>query len=458
MSEITAGQPLTLLSQWYDFAGGALTDLDATPTIGITSVADGTTALAATSSGVTHPGAGSYGYTWTPASTLTPGLYLATWAGLKAGSPVTAAETVTVLAPGTSANTNTDPAGIWYATREDVMHALDVKESARNRHQIDQAVEAASRSIDSLCHRRFYPVVATRYYDWPMRPSGAYTPWILRLNNSELISLTSVSSGGHSIPLDDINLEPNRSGPPYSRMEIKLSTDAAYGGGATYQRDVTITGLWGYRLTETTLGATTTALDATQTTVTVDAATSAVVGVGSVLRLDSERVLVTERRNASTGQTATIGGGKSDVTLTVADGTAYQVDEVLLLDAERMRINDIAGNVLSVERAFDGTVLAAHTGATVYAPRTLVITRGALGTTADTHASATAVTRWDPPGLIRQLVKAEAITQLTQERAGWFLKASTTGNSAAKVSADALQTLRDQVYAEHGRKARHRAV
>jgi hypothetical protein len=63
-----------------------------------------------------------------------------------------------------------------------------------------------------------------------------------------------------------------------------------------------------------------------------------------------------------------------------------------------------------------------------------------------------------PPGLVRQLAKAEAITQLTQERSGWFMKASTAGNSAGKVSADALQTLRDQTYTEHGRKARMRAV
>jgi hypothetical protein len=344
-----------------------------------------------------------------------------------------------------------------YANREDVMRALDVKESARNRREIDSALAAASRAVDSLCHRRFYPVLATRYFDWPSPQYG--TSWRLWLDDSELISLDAISSGGTTISTSDILLEPNRSGPPYSRLELNIGSDAAFGGGDTYQRDIQIDGLWaGCALAEATLGDTVGAMDATQTTVTVDGATSAEIGVGSVLRLDAERLIVTGRQQTSTGQTGTLGGSKSDVALTVADGTEYAVDEVLLLDAERIRIDDIAGNVLAVERAYDGTVLTAHTAVPIYAPRTLTVTRGALGTTAGAHNSGSTVYRWVPPGLVHQLTKAEAITILTQERSGWFLKASTTGNSAAKVSADALQTLRDQTYTEHGRKARMRSV
>lgn len=96
MADVIAGQSVTLLSQWYSFNGGPLTDLDTTPTITIVSIATGATALAATTSGVTHPGTGAYGYAWTPSSSLAPGAYLATWSGLKNGTPVTAAETVTV--------------------------------------------------------------------------------------------------------------------------------------------------------------------------------------------------------------------------------------------------------------------------------------------------------------------------------------------------------------------------
>jgi hypothetical protein len=459
MTEVIAGQSVTLLAQFFDFSGGTLTDLDATPSIGITSVATGSTALAATTTGVTHPSTGSYGYAWTPSSSLTAGLYLATWSGLKSGAPVTATETITVTAPATADATNTSPEGVWYCSREDIMRALDVQMTARNRRQIDAVIEAASRSVEGLCHRRFYPVQATRYFDWPARPAGGYTPWVLRLDASELISATSVTSGGINIPLEDINLEPNRSGPPFNRVEIKLSTSAAYGGGSTYQRDVTISGLWGYRTTESTLGATTAAVtSATATTLTVDGPTSAVVGVGSILRVDSEQMIVTERAQTSIGQTGTITANKGDVSLTVANGSAFAVDEVILLDSERMRIDDIAGNTLTVERAYDGTVLAAHTAATIYAPRSLTVTRGALGTTADTHGAASTVYLWQPPGLIRQLVKAEAIWALLQERSGWFRLASSTGKSAPEVSRTALEALRDQAYTEHGRKARHRGV
>jgi hypothetical protein len=98
MTDVIAGQSITLLAQFYDFEGGTLTDLDATPTIQITSVATGEAALTATSTGVTHPGTGSYGYTWTPSIGLAPGLYLATWTGQSAGDPVTATETFTVIA------------------------------------------------------------------------------------------------------------------------------------------------------------------------------------------------------------------------------------------------------------------------------------------------------------------------------------------------------------------------
>lgn len=347
----------------------------------------------------------------------------------------------------------------WYATREDIMRSLDVQQSARNRRQIDDALEAATGSVDALCHRRFYPETTTRRFDWPSR-SGS-TPWIVRLNDNEAITVSALSTG--TVIIDPANYflrrADDRDEPPYTRIELSLNSQASFGLGPTYQRDITVTGLFGYRNDETTLGSTTASVaSTTATTIAVDAATSAVAGVGSLLRLDSEHLIVTERTQASTGQTGTLTSAKNDVTLTVTNGAAYAVDEVLTLDAERVRVDDITGNTLTVERAYDGTVLAAHTTATIYAPRTLTVTRGVLGTTAATHSNTATVYLFRPPSLVHQLTKAEAITQLTQERAGWFMKASTSGNSAGKVSADALQTLRDQTYTAHGRKARHRAV
>ncbi|MFG3510246.1 hypothetical protein ACGF5F_32640 [Streptomyces sp. NPDC047821] len=461
MTSVIAGQSLPLLAQFYDFDGGTLTDLDATPSVTITNIGTGSTALTATTSGVTHPGTGSYGYTWTPSTSLAAGAYLVLWSGLKNGGAVTASETVTVVAPASAEATNTSPHGVWYCTREDVQRALDVKETARNARQIDRAIEGASRSVETLCHRRFYPVVATRYWDWP--DGRTSRPWRLWLDDNELISVTTITSGGTTIPSTDFFLEPVRSGPPYNRVEIDLDSSAAFGGGATHQRSIAITGLYGYRNDETAVGALAEALDASEASIDITGAASAELGVGSVLRVDSERMIVTGRSMLDTGQN--LGGAgltaqANSVTVAVTDGTAYAIDEVILVDSERMLIVDIAGNSLTVRRAWDGSVLAAHTAGTdIYAPRTLTVTRGALGTTAATHTPATSVYRWNPPGPVRQLTLAEAISTLTLEQAGYslMLRSGETG-SERKRDQRGLEVLREQVYASHGRKARIRGV
>ena len=350
-----------------------------------------------------------------------------------------------------------------YATREDVMRALDSKLTARNSAQIDRALQSASRDVDSLCHRRFYPETATRYFDWPDSQYG--TSWRLWLDDSELISVTTLSSGGTTIAASDFNLEPNRSGPPYSRLEINVGSSAAFGGGSTHQRDIAITGLWGYSNNETTAGTLAAAVSTTTaTTISVDGAAAAALGVGSVIRVDSERMLVTARAMADTGQN--VGGAgltaqQNSVTLAVTDGTAFSVDEILLVESERMLVVDIAGNSLTVKRAWDGSVLAAHAaGVDIYASRTLTVIRGALGTTAATHSSGATVNRWDPPGPVQDLTIAEAITRLTNEQAGYARtrKSGDGGTSEKAMDATALAGLRQQVYVSHGRKGRVRAV
>ncbi|NUO42423.1 MAG: hypothetical protein HOV82_10325 [Streptomyces sp.] len=349
-----------------------------------------------------------------------------------------------------------------YATREDVMRALDVKLTARSARQIDRALQSASRSIDDdLCHRRFYPEQATRGFDWP---GSQYRPsWRLWLDDQELISLTSITSGGTTISPSDVVLYP-LSGAPYNRVEINLGSSAAWGGGDTHQRDISITGLWGYRLDETTVGTLAAAVASTAaTTITVTGPASAELGVGSVLRIDDERMIVTGRSMVDTGQGFgdSMTAAKNDVSIGAADGTAYAVDEVILRDSERMLIVDISGNTLTVERAWDGSVLAAHTDSAIYAPRALTVVRGALGTTAATHVDASSVVRWDPPGLVRDLTIAEALNRVTNEQAGYVRTKRSGGGLSSNdqtLAARDLPALREQVYNAHGRKARHRGV
>lgn len=355
----------------------------------------------------------------------------------------------------------TEPA---YTTREIVKRALDQGEVARNNMNIDRCIESASRNVEALCHRTFYPHYDTKYFDWPNRQNAA--PWRVWLDDTDLISLTEAASGGTTIPVGNINLEPNRVGPPYTRIEINIGTSSAFGGGSTHQRDITLTGLWGYSDEHRSVGATIEALDATETEVDVNASVSSQIGVGSILMINDERMLVTDRRSLNTGQT--VGGAgltqsKGDTSLTVADGSQFGIQELLTIGSERFLVNDITGNTLTVERAFDGSNSAAHAaGEAIYAPRTLVVTRGALGSAAAAHSSGDTVTVWRVPAGIQQYATAEAIHELMQEQTGWFrtMSASSIFGGTAKRAAtvEALMDYRDQIYQTYGRKARTRAI
>jgi len=352
-----------------------------------------------------------------------------------------------------------------YTTRETLKRALDIGETARNNRNIDRCIESAARMIDGMCHRIFYPRVDTKYFDWPNFGQRA-VPWRLWLDDTELISITQVMSGGVTIPGANINLEPNRTGPPYDRLEIDISSQSAFSSGSTYQNSVAITGLWGYTDAESSVGTLAEVLDTVETGIDVDGPTSSEIGVGSILRIDSERMIVTGRNQLSTGQT--LGGtgltnNKNDVTVPVANGTQFAIEELITLDSERMLIVDIAGNNLTVIRAYDGSTLATHAnGAAIYAPRTLVVTRGALGTTAATHSISATINRWDAPPGIRQLNTAQAIHELMQEQTGWFRTMSASSNfggaSRRAATMEALNDLRNTVYQQYGRKARTRTI
>lgn len=349
----------------------------------------------------------------------------------------------------------------WYATREEIKAELDVKETARSNARIDRALADATDAVHGLTHRTFYPTLATRRFDWPAR-TGVSTPWILRLDSNEIITVTSLTTGTVTIDSADYLLRraDDQDEPPYSRIELSLSSSASFGQGDTYQQDIAVTALYGYRNDETAAGTIAEALDTSETGVDVDAATSAAAGVGALLRIDDERVIVTGRSMLTTGQTlgADLTNQNSAVTVSVASGAAFAAGEVILIDGERMLVEDIAGNSLIVRRAWDGSTIAPHTlGATLYAPRTLTVERGALGTTAATHASGSAVVRWVAPGPVRQLCVAEALVDLLQGRSG-YARTAGSGDNEREASGKGLNDLRARVYATLGRKARMRSV
>lgn len=348
-----------------------------------------------------------------------------------------------------------------YCTREDVMQALDVKATARSSAQIDRVIQASTLSVEGLLHRKFWVWTGTRRFDWPNLPSmnSAY-PWRIRLDQNELVSVTSFVSGGVTIPAAGYLLEPTNDGPPYDHIDVNLGSGYAFASSATWQQSQVITGQWaGCAATTVPAGALAAAITLTTAT-TCDVTDSSVIGVGSTIVVDSERMLVTGRSmltTALTMQAPDMTASSANTTLAVTNGAAFAAGEILLVDSERMLVVDIAGNSLIVKRAWDGTVLAAHSGALIYAARRLTVVRGAFGTTAATHSNSAAVaTAWVPP-LVQSLTVAESINMLISDESGWA-RSIGSGESVRNASGAGLRDLRDQAYAEHGRKARMRTV
>lgn len=342
--------------------------------------------------------------------------------------------------------------GVWYCTRESVKTALDIKGSARLDTQVDRAIETASRSVDDLCARRFYPQAATRYFDWPNEQHA--DAWRLWLDEHEAISVSSVTSGGVTISASDYLLEP-ADGPPYDRIELRLDRSATFGLSTTPQRDIAVTGVFGHDDITTARGALAAVAGSGDTTLTV---TDSTVGVGDLLTVDSEKIIVVGKSWTATGDVLTVALTSSMAAdaVAVTDASGYTVGEELLIGTERMLIIDIidGSNLLVVERGWDGSVLAAHDiAAVVYARRVLTVQRAALGTTAVGHLDASTVNVQAYPGPVVTLAVAEALNTVLQEQAG-YARTVGSGEAARNASGAGLEAARKQCYRALGRKAR----
>lgn len=351
--------------------------------------------------------------------------------------------------------------GIWYCSREDVKSALDFKETARNDGQVDRAIERASRTVEGLLRRRFYPELATRYFDWPNQQSAR--AWRLWLENNELISVSSLVSGGSTISASNYFLRSsdNASEPPYDALELLLSANATFGGGSTHQKDIALTGLYGFKDDSVTAGALAEALDSSETG--VDVTDSSLIGVGHLIKVESERMTVTGKAMLDTGvnidASDSMTASAADVSIVMSTTTGAPVTgEVILINSERMLVVDVAGTTLTVKRAWDGSVLATHAAnADIYAPRTLTVVRGVLGTTAAAHNTALAITRADYPGPVVSLCVAESVVQLLNESAG-YARTAGSGDNAREAAGRALVDARKLAMRSHGRMVRMASV
>ena len=309
----------------------------------------------------------------------------------------------------------------WYISREATKAAVGLA-GADLDSLIDSYIEAASEDIEAFLGRRFIPETATKLFRWPPRVGGGY---VLQLDDLDLIAVTTLKAAAQdaspiTIVAADYFLEPVNSGPPYTRIEIDLSSSAAFEAGDTPQRSIAVTGRWGYAEATKAAGALAEADDGTELALNVT--DSSLIGVGDTILIGTEAMFVSAKILLTTGTTLndTLTANKNDTLVTVASGAAVKQGEVVTLDAERMLVESISSNDLTVQRAYDGSVLAAHTtGLTVYAPRTLTVVRAVNGTTAATHADTTAIAKYAPPADIAEYARAYAIGHHQQGRSGW---------------------------------------
>lgn len=329
-----------------------------------------------------------------------------------------------------------------YATREEVAAATDVKAPAYAGAQIDQDIAAASRTVEAVLHRKLYPWSGTRFFDFPKQGGTSWRVWF---NQYALIQLDSVLNGdGSALAPGAVFLDP-QDGPPYSSAQVDLSTMDAFTSGDTWQRALAFTGLWGDSNQQDPAGTLVGSIGTSDVSLTCS--DSSLVGVGSLLTVGSERTLVTGKNLASTSATLTANiDVKKSTDLVGITGGAVHTGETITVGAERMRVVDVAGTNLIVERGVDGSTLAAHsTSDVVYAPRTLTAVRAATGTVAASASNGAALTVWRPPAALKQLAVALAVATYQQRTAGWTAQQA----KASQTNLEELTTQTRQLYGRY---------
>lgn len=331
----------------------------------------------------------------------------------------------------------------FYVSRETVKAALDLTTSDDDV-AVDNAIASACDSIETQLRHVFYPTYGTRYFDWPNNSGARYGS--LWLDSDELVSVETLVSGGITIPAENYFLYPANT-TPYTRLSLNRAKNSSFSSGTTYQRSIAITGEFGYCDVAVPAGALADSVDGTQTAVEVTDGSA--VGVGDLIRIGTERALVTAKAPTDSGQQlqADLEAYNSATSVAVEDGSAFHAGEQILIGAELMLITAIAGNTLIVSR--NQSQLEAHVlNDAVYVLRSLTIVRGATGTTAGSHSQSAVIYRLTPPSLIQSLCLAEAVTNYLQAGTGF---ARTTGTDNGVASGAGLADLWAKATAAYGR-------
>lgn len=281
----------------------------------------------------------------------------------------------------------------------------------------------------------------------------ALDEWLISVNANGL----TTQNGAITFPDAAILLEPVNEGPPYLRIEADLSStdaNADFEADTTYQRAIRVAGSWGFAATTASAGAVVSLTSTTGTSLVVT--DGSLIGVGDTLLIESEQLFVSDRTDAALPASITLSGAfgsaQSTTTLTLsgAPTNPLVVGEMVRIGSERMLVTSVNSSTsVEVRRAVDGTTLASHSnGAAIYVFRTFTVTRGENGTTAATHSAATAISRYVVPADIRQLTEAMAIASDTLASGGWTGRTG-SGESSRNISGETIEVLRTRVMRNH---------
>ena len=326
----------------------------------------------------------------------------------------------------------------WYISRERFKIAAGITGGQFN-DGVERVIEAASRDIERWTRRHFIPKTQTRLYRWPQRRPGLATVlWV----DQDLLSVTTLqtkaqNSSPTTISSSDYFLEPYNPEPDgnsrYNRIEIDESSTASFESGDTPQRSISVAGSWGWGNETKSSGAIDDSggISSSDTTLVISDASK--VDVGDTLLIDSEQIFVSDRSFAARGSIlldmgSDLAAVNNTVTVTLDSSHGIVAGEVIRIGSEQMYVVSVSTNDLTVIRAWDGSVLAAHSNnAAIHVNRTLTIERGVNGTTAASHSDDASISKYTPDNDVARWCLAEALSTYHQENAGWARTTSGTG-------------------------------
>ena len=355
----------------------------------------------------------------------------------------------------------------WYTSREKFKVAANISGGQWN-DTIERVIEASSRDVDRWTRRHFIPKTQTRLYRYPQpRPGVASVLWL----DQDLLSVTTLQTQAQNtspttISSSDYFLEPNNPEPDgntrYNRIEIDLSSTAAFEAGDTPQRSISVAGSWGWGNSTQSSGAIDDSGGISSSDTALIVSDASKIDVGDTLLIDSEQIFVSDRSFAARASIlldmgSDLAATNATVTVTLDSSHGIVAGEVIRIDSEQMYVVSVSTNDLTVIRAWDGSVLASHSNNTaIHVNRTLTIERGVNGTTAASHSDEASISKYTPDTDISRWCMAEAIATYHQEHAGWGVIVG-TGTGATTLDGRELSQMRQSMVGYY-RKAREAVI